>query len=154
MRNILNVVAMNLLKGDGAESSEGYAPLRTSDFDEEAPLYQEEETENEEILFSQQEQEQHESSLRSLESRIQSIGDLSLRISDEIDMQRMEVDRLDAERDDIEHESQRLQRAVRSLLRSEEYCSCSAIVTVIVILTILIVLKYLYEHDVLFKNKR
>lgn len=85
-------------------------------------------------------------SLKVLGQHVQRISDMSLHISNELELQSMEIGRLETETEEMEYEANGFQRIVFNLLQQESNCTYIAIIVIIVVLLVLIFIKFLYEH--------
>jgi hypothetical protein len=85
-------------------------------------------------------------SLKALQDHVQRISNMSLHISNELELQNMEIGQLETEMEEIDYESNDFQRLVFNLLRQEGNCQYITMAVIILVLIVLIIVKYLYKH--------
>ena len=121
--------------------SNEYSSLPTADYDESEEIRQ----------ATIKKQNKTLDSLQSLENSIFRVGELSLKISHEIELQNLSVHDLEENVEGMEHENRSLQRQSQSVVDGHSFTdkvTCAIIVLIIVILIGMISLKlYMKEHS-------
>lgn len=114
-----------------------YVQLPTADYDEQEELHQ--------ISLKKQNE-----NLQTLEESLYRVGQMSLKISSEIELQNLHTNDLEEEREEMEEYSQSLDSQSRTAINRQGYSDCvvyGAIILTIILLLIAIVMKVINKQN-------